>query len=336
MKIILTGGAGYIGSHTCNLLSSKGYETVIIDNFSTSREACLQRLNKICELKPKFYYADCRDKEAVKDIFLKERADAVIHFAGYKAVGDSVKSPVDYYENNVGSTINVLNAMKAAKTNVIVFSSSATVYALTDNMPLTEEHVLKPYNPYGWTKFMSERVIEDVCDASNELSAVNLRYFNPIGALESGLLGEDTRDVPNNLMPYITKVAIGKIDKLNVFGNDYDTIDGTGVRDYIHISDLAEGHAAALEYAILRRGCESFNLGTGRGTSVLELIHAFEKANGIKIPYEFTHRREGDIALYYADPSKAEKILGWKACRNIDDMCRDAWNWQSKNPNGYV
>ena len=335
MKIILTGGAGYIGSHTCELLSRKGYETVIIDDLSNSSNKCVERLRELCAIKPKFYLADCRDYKAMANIFNEEKADAVIHFAGYKAVGESVKEPLRYYDNNVGSTMSVLKAMKSSGTNVIIFSSSATVYKLTDDMPLTESHETYPYNPYGWTKLMSERIIEDVCAGDASFSAVNLRYFNPVGAHPSGMLGEDPKGIPNNLMPYITQVAMGKRDKLYVFGSDYPTHDGTGVRDYIHICDLAEGHVAALEYAFDKKGCQAINLGSGRGTSVLEMIDAFERVNDIKIPYEFTERRAGDIALYYADPSKAEETLKWKAKRTIDDMCADAWRWQRENPDGY-
>lgn len=335
MKVLLTGGTGYIGSHTCVCLLQKGYETVIIDNLSNSSEKCLDRIEKITGVRPRFYIADCRDARAMDKIFAAERPSAVIHFAGMKAVGESVEKPLLYYENNVGGTINVLNAMKKQGGGTIIFSSSATVYKLCEKMPLSEENETYPYNPYGWTKFMSERIIEDECAANPNLNAVNLRYFNPVGAHESGLIGENPRGIPNNLMPYITQVALKKRDHLNVFGNDYPTIDGTGVRDYLHVCDLAEGHAAALDYAKVHGGCSFFNLGTGRGTSVLEILSAFKNATGIDIPYQFTDRRAGDLALYYADPTRAENVLGWRAKRCVEDMCADAWHWQSMNPNGY-
>ena len=335
MKVLLTGGTGYIGSHTCVCLQQRGHEIVIADDLSNSSVKCLDGIESITGKRPRFYLADCRSFDAMDNIFKAEQPQAVIHFAGKKAVGESVEKPLMYYENNVGGTINVLKAMKKHGVSIIIFSSSATVYKLCGKMPLSEENETYPYNPYGWTKFMSERIIEDACAADDELSAVNLRYFNPVGAHESGHIGENPRGIPNNLMPYITQVALGKRECLNIFGNDYPTVDGTGVRDYLHICDLAEGHAAALDYAAARSGCEFFNLGTGRGTSVLEMVAAFERATGVSIPYRFTQRRAGDLALYYADPAKAERVLGWRAKLGVEDMCRDAWRWQSMNPDGY-
>ncbi len=335
MKVLLTGGAGYIGSHTGALLLNKGYEIVIVDNLSNSSERCIDRICAVTGKNLTFYQEDCTDKVSLKKIFLSEKPDAVIHFAGYKAVGESVKEPLKYYENNVGSTMAVIEALRAAKVKVLVFSSSATVYKLTGKMPLYEDCETYPYNPYGWTKFMSERIIEDEAKANSDLSAVNLRYFNPVGAHPSGMMGENPRGIPNNLMPYITQVALKKRDKLHVFGADYPTSDGTGVRDYIHIQDLAEGHLAALEYAFSSNGCDAFNIGTGKGTSVLELVNAFQRSTGVEIPYDIVDRRPGDLALYYADASKAKRVLGWEAKRSIEDMCQDAWNWQRNNPNGY-
>ena len=327
VNILVTGGAGYIGSHTCVALMEQGYSLVILDNFSNSKPAVLDKLRKLND-NFVFYHVDVTNEEALERIFSNHKIDGVIHFAGYKAVGESVAEPLKYYMNNVGSTMILAKICQKYNVNKFVFSSSATVYG-ENKVPFKEEMELLPTtNPYGETKAMSERILMDLAKANPRFAVSILRYFNPVGAHESGLLGEDPNGIPNNLMPYITKVAKGELEKLRVFGNDYPTPDGTGIRDYIHVMDLAEGHVAA--YKHLTEGVHIYNLGTGKGTSVLELVHAFEKANGIKVPYEIVERRPGDIAICYADASKAERELDWKAKRDIVDMCRDAWRFENR------
>lgn len=326
MKILVTGGAGYIGSHTCVSLMEQGYSLIILDNFSNSKPAVLDKLRKLND-NFVFYNVDVTNEEALERIFSNHKIDGVIHFAGYKAVGESVAKPLNYYINNVGSTMILAKVCQKYNVNKFVFSSSATVYG-ENKVPFKEEMELLPTtNPYGETKAMSERILMDVAKANPKFAVSILRYFNPVGAHESGWIGEDPNGIPNNLMPYITKVAKGELEKLRVFGTDYPTPDGTGIRDYIHVMDLAEGHVAA--YKHLTEGVHIYNLGTGKGTSVLELVHAFEKANGIKVPYEIVERRPGDIAICYADASKAERELDWKAKRDIIDMCRDAWRFEN-------
>ena len=341
MKILVTGGAGYIGSHTLVVLLEAGHEAVCLDNLSNSSPKALERVEALTGKKVPFYRADIRDRAALERVFREHRFDCVIHFAGLKAVGESVAKPWEYYENNVGGTLTLTDVMRKNGCKRIIFSSSATVYGDPAEIPITENCPKgRCTNPYGWTKWMQEEILRDLHAADikngekNPWRVVLLRYFNPIGAHPSGLLGEDPNGVPNNLMPYITQVAVGKLEKLHVFGSDYDTPDGTGVRDYIHVMDLARGHEAALK-AIETGGVEVFNLGTGRGYSVLEIVHAFEAASGVEIPYVIDPRRPGDIAVCYADPGKAERVLGWRAEKDIADMCRDSWNWQRKNPNGY-
>lgn len=334
-KVLVCGGAGYIGSHTVLALERAGFEAVIVDDLSNSKASVLDRLQQIAGRSFKFYRLDLCQPHETLELFRKESPAAVIHFAGYKAVGESVEKPLMYYRNNLDSTLSLLEAMQKTGCRRFVFSSSATVYGGVKRMPLREDDPTSCTSPYGWTKVMIEQILRDLCVADKAFSAVLLRYFNPIGADPSGLIGEDPQGIPNNLMPYITQVAIGKLEKLHVFGDDYPTPDGTGVRDYIHVSDLAEGHVAALDYSRRSPGCSAFNLGTGQGVSVLELVHAFEKASGQKIPLQIEGRRAGDIAECYADPSLAEKVLGWKACRGLEEMCRDSWNWQKNNPGGY-
>ena len=335
MKILLTGGAGYIGSHTCVELLDQGYEVVIADNFDNSSKKVLDRIKKITGKDVILYEIDVKDKMDVDKLFDEQKIEAVIHFAGFKAVGESCAFPVKYYRNNVDTTLTLLESMKEHNVHNFVFSSSATVYGIPESVPLQEW--MKPgcINPYGRTKYVNELLLKDAADADENLSVVLLRYFNPIGAHKSGLIGESPSGIPNNLMPYITQVAVGKLERLGVFGNDYETHDGTGVRDYIHVVDLAKGHLKAIEYALSHKGCELFNLGTGTGYSVLDIVKAFEKANDIKIPYTIKPRRAGDIAEFYADPEKANKELNWHAENTLEDMCRDSWNWQKKNPNGY-
>ncbi len=341
MKILVTGGAGYIGSHTQVVLLEAGHEVVCLDSLSNSSPKAQERVEALTGKTVPFYAADVRDRAALERVFSEHRFDCVIHFAGLKAVGESVAKPWEYYENNIGGTLTLTDVMRKHGCKRIIFSSSATVYGDPAEIPITENCPKgRCTNPYGWTKWMQEEILRDLhtADVKNgekdPWRVVILRYFNPIGAHPSGLLGEDPNGVPNNLMPYITQVAVGKLEKLHVFGNDYDTPDGTGVRDYIHVMDLARGHAAALK-AIGAGGVEVFNLGTGKGYSVLEIVAAFEAASGVKIPYVLDPRRPGDIAVCYADPAKAERVLGWRAEKDIADMCRDSWNWQSKNPNGY-
>ena len=336
MQILVTGGTGFIGSHTCVELLNAGYDVIIADNLYNSKEMVVDRIEQITGKRPKFYNLDLRDYDSVSELFDLENIDAVIHFAGYKAVGESVKEPLKYYRNNLGSTINLCKAMKRHGCFSIVFSSSATVYGDPAFVPITEECPLgETTNPYGATKSMQERILSDLWQSDNRWHVMLLRYFNPIGAHESGLIGEDPKGIPNNLLPYIAQVASGKLEKVHVFGNDYDTPDGTGVRDYIHVVDLAKGHVAAIKGMDQVSGVGIFNLGTGIGYSVLDIIKAFSAACGKEIPYVIDPRRPGDVATCYSDPSKAEKILGWKAEKNLEDMCRDAWRWQSRNPDGY-
>ena len=335
MNILLTGGAGYIGSHTAVELIGRGDEVIIVDDLSNSKIECLNRVEKITGVKPKFYQYDVADKALLTKVFDENKIDSVVHFAGFKAVGESVAKPLMYYKNNLNTTLTLLEVMHEHNVNSIIFSSSATVYGVPERVPITEDMPTGCTNPYGWTKYMIEQILTDTAKANPELSVVLLRYFNPIGAHESGLIGEAPNGIPNNLMPYISQVAIGKRDHLSVYGNDYPTHDGTGVRDYIHVVDLARGHVAAIDFAAKHKGTEIINLGTGVGYSVLDIVKSFERVNGITIPYVITARRPGDIAECYANPDKAFRLLGWKAEKNIDDMCRDTWNWQKKNPNGY-
>ena len=336
MRILVTGGAGYIGTHTLVALHQAGHEAVVLDNLSNSSATALDRVALITGTKPEFVQADIRDREALEELFSRESFDACIHFAGLKAVGESVAKPWEYYENNIGGTLTLVDVMRRHGVKNIIFSSSATVYGDPEVIPITEDCPKgQCTNPYGWTKSMLEQILTDIQKADPEWNVVLLRYFNPIGAHESGLIGEDPKGVPNNLMPYITQVAVGKRKKLSVFGNDYNTHDGTGVRDYIHVMDLAKGHVSALKKIRENVGLAVYNLGTGVGYSVLDVIHAFEKANGIRIPYEIGARRPGDVDANYSDPSKAWKELGWKTEKTLEDMCRDSWNWQKKNPDGY-
>ena len=327
MKVLVTGGAGYIGGHTCVELLNAGHEVVVIDNFVNSKPEALDNIRKITGRDLAFYKADLRDREAVRRIFEEHQIDAAIHFAGLKAVGESVHKPMEYYDNNLGGFFVLAEEMAAHGVKKLVFSSSATVYGMNNPVPFREDYPTSATNPYGYTKVMIEQMLRDLAVADPDWSIVMLRYFNPIGAHESGLIGEDPNGIPNTLLPYVAQVAVGKLPCLNVFGDDYDTPDGTGVRDYIHVVDLALGHLAALKYADGHKGAEAINLGTGRGTSVLEIVHAFERASGREIPYRVTPRRPGDIATCYADTSKAAKLLGWKAERTIDDMCRDSWRF---------
>ena len=332
MSILVTGGAGYIGSHTVVELLNKGEDVIIVDNFVNSKPSAIEAIKKITNKKFQFYELDLRDKEGLNEVFDENKdITAVIHFAGLKAVGESVAKPIEYYDNNIYGTLVLLEVMKAHNVKKIIFSSSATVYGDPKEVPIKEDFPLSATNPYGQTKLMIERILNDVYVSDNEWSIILLRYFNPIGAHESGLIGENPNGIPNNLMPYINQVALGKLDHLNVFGNDYPTPDGTGVRDYIHVVDLANGHLKALERAEKITGVEAYNLGTGKGYSVLDIVKNFEKATGQKIKYEITPRRPGDIAECYADPSKAEKYLGWKAEKDLEQMCKDAWNFTKKN-----
>ena len=334
-KILLTGGAGYIGSHTCIELINAGYSPVIADNFSNSKPEVLNRIREITGKEVPLYNIDVADKSALERVFGENEIGAVIHFAGYKAVGESVAKPLMYYRNNIDSTLALLEACEKHGVNNFVFSSSATVYGVPKTVPITEDMPTGCTNPYGRTKLMIEEILKDACTANGNLSVVLLRYFNPIGAHQSGRIGEDPNGIPNNLLPYITQVAAGRLQQLGVFGDDYDTPDGTGVRDYIHVVDLAKGHVKAIEYAQDHKGAEVFNLGTGKGYSVLDIVKAFEKANDLKIPYAIKPRRPGDIAQCYANPDKALKVLGWKAELDLNDMCRDSWRWQKNNPMGY-
>lgn len=335
MAILVTGGAGFIGSHTCVELINAGYEVVIVDNLYNASEVVLERIEKITGTRPKFYKADILDREALNQVFDQEKIDSVIHFAGYKAVGESVRKPIEYYYNNVTGTLVLCDVMRDHGVKKIVFSSSATVYG-ENKIPFIETMNLLPTtNPYGETKVMSERILTDIAHIENDWSVALLRYFNPIGAHESGLIGEDPKGIPNNLVPYIAQVAVGKLKCLGVFGNDYNTPDGTGVRDYIHVVDLAKGHVKALKKIEENSGVSIYNLGTGNGYSVLDVVKAYEKACGKEIPYEIKPRRAGDIATCYCDASKAKRELGWEAEYGIERMCADSWRWQSMNPDGY-
>ncbi|MBQ3852285.1 MAG: UDP-glucose 4-epimerase GalE [Lachnospiraceae bacterium] len=335
-KILVTGGAGFIGSHTVVELLTSGKEVVILDNLSNSNEKVLGRIEAITGKKPSFYNADIRDRDALNDIFAKEDISAVIHFAGLKAVGESVAKPWEYYDNNVTGTLTLVDVMRKHGCKNIIFSSSATVYGNPAFVPITEECPKgQCTNPYGWTKSMLEQILSDIQKADNEWNVILLRYFNPIGAHKSGTIGENPNGIPNNLMPYITQVAVGKLPELGVFGNDYDTPDGTGVRDYIHVVDLAIGHVKALDKIDEKCGLKIYNLGTGTGYSVLDIVKNFEEATGVKIPYSIKPRRPGDIASCYSDASLAKKELGWTAKYGIKEMCEDSWRWQKNNPNGY-
>lgn len=335
MAILVTGGAGFIGSHTCVELLDAGYEIVVLDNLKNSHETAINRIKEITGKDFAFYPVDMLNREAVEAVFTENTIDAVIHFAGLKAVGESVSQPLRYYHNNITGTLILCEVMQKFGVKKMVFSSSATVYGMSNQVPFTEDMPLSATNPYGWTKVMIEQILRDVYAADNEWAISMLRYFNPVGAHSSGKIGEDPNGIPNNLMPFITQVAVGKLKELRVFGNDYPTKDGTGVRDYIHVVDLAKGHIKALEKILKGQGVSAYNLGTGTGYSVLDMVNAFEKATGQAVPYKIVDRRPGDIAASFADPSRAEKELNWKAEKTLEDMCRDAWRWQSQNPNGY-
>lgn len=336
MNILLAGGAGYIGTHTCIELIHAGHQVVVVDNYVNSQPEALRRVEEITGQKVKAYEADCCDATAMNRIFDENKIDAVVHFAGLKAVGESVREPLRYYRNNLDSTLTLCEVMAAHGCKRLVFSSSATVYGVPDEVPLREDMFCKGCtNPYGWTKYMIEKIMMGVAEADPEWSVVLLRYFNPIGAHSSGRIGDNPNGIPNNLMPYITQVAVGKLKRLTVYGDDYATHDGTGVRDYIHVVDLARGHVSACAYAAEHTGCEVINLGTGMGYSVLDLVHTFERVNQVPVPYVIAPRRPGDVDENYGDPTKAEKLLGWKAEKTLEDMCRDSWRWQSMNPNGY-
>lgn len=337
MTILLTGGAGYIGSHTAVELLDSGYDVVIADNFINSSPQVQRRIEQITGKSVIIHDVDVADKAELERVFQQHTIDAVIHFAGLKAVGESVKIPLRYYRNNINCTLTLLETMEKFGVNAIIFSSSATVYGTSEQLPLSEDMPTGPCsNPYGSTKLFIEQIIQDTASARAGLSAVLLRYFNPVGAHASGMIGEMPSGVPNNLMPYISQVAVGKLSKLSVFGDDYATKDGTGVRDYIHVVDLAKGHVAALRYCLEHPGVEVFNLGTGFGYSVLEIIKAFARVNGVDIPYVVADRRAGDIAAMYANVKKADALMGWTAALELEDMCRDSWNWQKNNPNGYA
>ncbi|MBE6826988.1 MAG: UDP-glucose 4-epimerase GalE [Ruminococcaceae bacterium] len=337
MAILVTGGAGFIGSHTCVELLNAGYDIVVVDNYYNSSPKSLGRIKELTGKDFKAYECDIRDKEGMDKIFKENKIDAVIHFAGLKAVGESCKKPMEYYDNNIGGTVKLCEVMRDNGCKNIVFSSSATVYGMNNVSPLKE--TMKTggtTNPYGTTKYMIEIILEDICKADGEWNATLLRYFNPIGAHKSGRIGENPNGIPNNLMPYITQVAIGRLPCLSVYGDDYDTPDGTGVRDYIHVVDLADGHVKAVKNILEgKKGVQIFNLGTGKGYSVLDIVNAFMKATGVKINYKIAPRRPGDIAVCYSDPQKAKEVLGWEAKRDIEEMCEDSWRWQSQNPNGF-
>ena len=335
MAVLVTGGAGYIGSHTCIEMVKAGYDVVVVDNLDNSNKESLSRVEKIVGKEIKFYENDVRDKEALRKIFSENKIEAVIHFAGLKAVGESVAKPIEYYDNNLISTIYLLEVMREFDVKKFVFSSSATVYGVAKEMPLKEGMPTGAINPYGRTKLFIEEILRDLYVSDNTWGIAILRYFNPIGAHESGTIGEDPKGIPNNLMPYIAQVAVGRREQLHVFGNDYNTVDGTGVRDYIHVCDLAVGHVKAVDWALKNEKCDEFNLGTGNGTSVLQLKDAFETASGVEIPFVIDPRRPGDPDEVYADATKALDVLGWKADLGVDEMCRDTWNWQKNNPNGY-
>ncbi|MCM3691775.1 UDP-glucose 4-epimerase GalE [Neobacillus niacini] len=335
MAILVTGGAGYIGTHTCVELLNSGYEIVVLDNLLNSKPEALKRVKELTGKDFKFYEVDLLERVKVEEVFAENNIEAVIHFAGLKAVGESVSIPLHYYHNNITGTLILCEVMNKFGVKNLVFSSSATVYGMPERMPISEEDPLSATNPYGSTKLMIEQILRDLYVSDASWSIALLRYFNPIGAHESGRIGEDPNGIPNNLMPFITQVAVGKLEKLRVFGNEYPTVDGTGVRDYIHVVDLAKGHLKALEKVTGASGVEAYNLGTGNGYSVLEMVRAFEKASGINIPYQIVDNRPGDIAVCYADSTKAKTDLGWTAEKGIEEMCRDSWKWQSENPNGY-
>ncbi len=336
MNVLVTGGAGYIGTHTCVELIGEGHTPIVIDNLRNSNPKSLERVKEITGQAVKFYEGDVRDEALLEKIFAEQDIHCAIHFAGLKAVGESCAIPLEYYENNLCSTMTLCKVMARHGVKRIIFSSSATVYSGDNPMPLREDSKTgNCTNPYGWTKYMGEQILRDIAKADPQWSVVLLRYFNPVGAHASGLIGEHPNGIPNNLMPYISQTAIGKREKLSVFGDDYDTPDGTGVRDYIHVVDLARGHVAAMKYLCEHTGEAVFNLGTGTGYSVLDMVKAFESANGVKVPYAIGPRRPGDLATCYADPAKSAELLGWTARRDQNDMCRDTWNWQSKNPNGF-
>ena len=336
MRILVTGGAGYIGSHTCVELLEAGHEVVVVDNLCNSSKEAIRRVEELTGKQVVFYEEDLLRLEKLEQIFKAEKPEAVIHFAGLKAVGESVSKPLEYYHNNITGTLNLCRAMWQAGVKKLVFSSSATVYGSAEIIPITEECPKgQCTNPDGWTKSMMEQIMTDLQKADPEWNVILLRYFNPVGAHKSGRIGEDPKGIPNNLMPYITQVAVGKLEKLGVFGDDYDTPDGTGVRDYIHVVDLAIGHVKAIDYILTNPGLDIINLGTGIGYSVLDMVKAFSKACKRELPYEIKPRREGDIAMCYADPAKALRVLGWKAERGLDEMCEDSWRWQSQNPDGY-
>ena len=335
MAVLVTGGAGYIGSHTCIEMIKAGYDVVVVDNLDNSNRESLNRVEKIVGKKVKFYENDVRDKDALRKIFSENKIEAVIHFAGLKAVGESVAKPIEYYDNNLISTIYLLEVMREFDVKKFVFSSSATVYGVAKEMPLKEGMPTGAINPYGRTKLFIEEILRDLYVSDNTWGIAILRYFNPIGAHESGTIGEDPKGIPNNLMPYIAQVAVGRREQLHVFGNDYNTVDGTGVRDYIHVCDLAVGHVKAVDWALKNEKCDEFNLGTGNGTSVLQLKGAFETASGVEIPFVIDPRRPGDPDEVYADATKALDVLGWKAEFGVEKMCADTWNWQKNNPNGY-
>ena len=334
--ILVTGGAGFIGSHACVELINAGFDVVVVDNLVNSHEKSLDRVQQITGKRPLFFNVDVCDEKALDEVFSKCDIDSVIHFAGLKAVGESVQKPLEYFQNNLDASMILCKVMRAHNVKNLVFSSSATVYSGDNEMPLTEgSKTGNCTNPYGWTKYMGEQIFKALCVADPDLSIVLLRYFNPVGAHESGLIGEDPQGIPNNLMPYVSQVAIGRRDHLTVFGNDYDTPDGTGVRDYIHVVDLAQAHVLAIKYAASHKGCEIFNIGTGKGSSVLEIVHAYEKACGKKIKYEIGPRRAGDLATVYADTAKAREGLGFVAKYDLERMCADSWRWQTMNPNGF-
>lgn len=335
-RILVTGGAGYIGSHTCVALLAEGHDLVVVDNLDNSSERSLERVRQISGRDFEFHRLDVCDRPAMKTLFARQPLDAVIHFAGLKAVGASVQQPLRYYRNNLDSTLTLCEVMQEYDVRRLVFSSSATVYGTPEKMPITEDFPLSCTNPYGWTKYMNEQILRDLAAADPSWSIMLLRYFNPIGAHPSGLIGEDPGGTPNNLMPYITQVAIGRRPALQVFGQDYPTPDGTGVRDYIHVEDLASGHCRAIDHVFKKTGVEAVNLGTGTGYSVLDMVKAVEQASGRNIPLVMAPRRPGDVAICYADPSKAERLLGWRAQKTLADMCRDAWRWQEMNPYGYA
>lgn len=334
--ILVTGGAGYIGSHTCVELLNSGYQVIVADNFSNSKPQSLARIQSITGKSLKFYEVDILDRDGLDQVFAENKIDAVIHFAGLKAVGESVAIPLKYYHNNITGSLILCEVMQKHNVKRMVFSSSATVYGMNNTSPLTEDLPLSTTNPYGSTKLMIEQILRDVAISDPSWSVALLRYFNPIGAHESGIIGEDPNGIPNNLMPYITQVAVGKREKLSVYGNDYDTHDGTGVRDYIHVVDLAKGHLKAVEKVMTTIKIDAYNLGTGVGYSVLDVVNSFVKSTGKEIPYTITARRPGDIATCFASTEKAKTELNWQAEKNLDDMCRDSWKWQSSNPNGYV